>query len=422
MNHAAESMASRPPGRGGLYRRLVLNRLAGLERGALRIDDGLDRLMLGTASAGQPCPGIRVHDQAFYRHVALGGGTGAGEAYIEGLWDCDDLVGALRLLARNRDALARLDSGPARLAAPLLRGWHALRRNTRGGSRRNIAAHYDLGNELFRLFLDDDLVYSSAVFEQEGMTLEQAQQAKFRRICGKLDLSAGHHVLEIGSGWGGFALHAARHHGCRVTTTTISREQYELARRRVADAGLADRVTVLLEDYRDLGGQYDRLVSIEMVEAVGHQYLDTFFRHCGKLLKDDGAMLLQAITIEDHRYRQALRRVDFIKRFVFPGCFIPSASALLGAAARTSDLRLINMEDIGPSYAATLACWRERFEANAEQVTRLGYPPRFLRLWRFYLAYCEAGFHERAIGDAQMLLVRPGNRRGQLAPPMEPRA
>lgn len=418
MNTTAESVRQRPSTRAeaGVFRRLVLRRLGGLSKGAIRITDPVGETTLGEGHAWADAPEIRVHDLAFYRYLALAGGSGAGEAYIEGMWDCEELVEALRVLARNRELLIRVDSGPARIAAPLLRAWHALRRNTRSGSRRNIAAHYDLGNELFRLFLDDNLMYSSAVFENPAMTLEEAQQAKLWRICRKLSLSPEHHVLEIGTGWGGFAIFAAQHYGCRVTTATISREQYDLARKRVDAAGLSDRITVLLQDYRDLTGEYDRLVSIEMVEAVGHQYLDVFFGRCGNLLKDDGMMLLQAITIEDHRYRSALKRVDFIKRFVFPGCFIPSASALLSSVARVTNLRLFHMEDIGPSYAETLTRWRLRFEANRDAVERLGYPQRFVRLWRFYLAYCEAGFRERAIGDAQMVLVKPGNRREPILP------
>lgn len=414
-----ETAAMRSPAHARLLRRLVLRRLDHLSGGTVAIIEPTGRTTVGRGDAGTPSHEIRVHDSAFYRHLAMGGGTGAGEAYIEGLWDCDDLAGLLGLLARNRDALEAINHGAARAGAFLLQGWHALNRNTRTGSARNIAAHYDLGNELFRLFLDEELNYSSAVFEHPGMTLAEAQHAKQERICRKLDLRPGHRVLEIGTGWGAFALHAARHQGCHVTTATISREQYEMATRHVAEAGLGGRVTVLLSDYRDIEGQFDRLVSVEMVEAVGHQYLDTFFRRCGDLLRPDGAMLLQAITIEDHRYRKALKRVDFIKRFVFPGCFIPCASELLASAARNSDLRLFHMEDIGPSYAETLAHWRHRFEANRSRVAALGYPERFLRLWRFYLAYCEAGFRERAIGDAQMLFTRPGNRRGQIVPPWE---
>ena len=291
-----------------------------------------------------------------------------------------------------------------------MRAWHALRRNTRTGSRRNIAAHYDLGNDFFRLFLSEDLMYSSALYAGADDTLEAASTRKLDRICEKLQLSPGDHVVEIGTGWGGFALHAARTRGCRVTTTTISREQHALASQRIAEAGLQERVTVLLSDYRDLQGQYDKLVSIEMVEAIGAHYMQAYFATLGRLLKPDGLGLVQAITIEDHRYAQALRSVDFIKRHIFPGSFIPSIAALLDAKSRSTDLALVHLEDFGPSYARTLHDWRERFTANREQARAQGYDERFLRMWAFYLAYCEGGFLERSIGVAHLLLAKPGYR------------
>jgi cyclopropane-fatty-acyl-phospholipid synthase len=385
----------------------------------LTLRDALGEVVLGTPAthaADTLHAGIEVLDAGFYRALATQGSVGAGESYMDGLWHCDDLVSLVRILVRNRALSDAVDSGIAHLGGMLLKGWHALRRNTRGGSRRNIAAHYDLGNPLFRLFLSDDLMYSSAIYAREDDTLEAASFRKLERICRKLELRPSDHVIEIGSGWGGFALHAASRYGCRVTTTTISREQYDLARQRVAAAGLGDRVEVLLEDYRDLKGRYDKLVSIEMVEAIGHQYLETYFATAARLLKDDGMALVQAITIEDHRYRQALRSVDFIKRFIFPGSFIPALSALLGAAASASDLRAFNVEDIGPSYALTLKSWRKRFLAHLPEVRALGYDERFIRMWEFYLAYCEGGFRERSIGDVQLLLVKPGCRRAPWLP------
>ena len=359
---------------------------------------------------------LRVNDAAFYRAVAGNGSVGAGESYIEGHWECDDLVALIRMLARNRDLLDAMETGLARLGGLAMRALHAVRRNTRRGSRDNVAAHYDLGNDFFRSFLDDNLMYSSAIFAGPDESLDTASARKLERICDKLALSPSDRVIEIGSGWGGFALHAARTRGCHVTTATISREQYELANERVGAAGLGDRIEVVLADYRDLAGRYDKLVSIEMVEAIGHQYLDAYFKRVGALLQDDGMALIQAITIEDHRYRQALRSVDFIKRYIFPGCFIPSISAMLAAAARASDLKLYNLEDIGPSYALTLAAWRERFQRARGEIRALGYDEHFLRRWDFYFAYCEGGFRERSIGDVQMLLVKPGCRRGQFVP------
>jgi cyclopropane-fatty-acyl-phospholipid synthase len=402
-----------------LLRARVLDLLRGLRDCALLLREGGESLAVATpapASRSTLRACLRINDPAFYRRTALNGSVGAAEAYMDGLWDCDDLVALVRILVRNRDRLDAMERGPARVAGAAMRAWAALRRNTHAGSRRNIAAHYDLGNEFFRLFLDDNLMYSSALFASDQESLEVASARKLERICDKLELSPRTRVIEIGSGWGGFALHAARHHGCHVTTTTISHEQYQLARSRVAAAGLQDRVEVVLADYRTLSGRYDRLVSIEMIEAIGHQYLDTYFRKVGELLTDDGMALIQAITIEDYRYAQALRSVDFIKRHVFPGSFIPSLSAMLAAAARVSDLKLFNLEDIGPSYALTLRAWRERFLSRREQVRALGYPERFVRMWEFYLAYCEGGFIERATGDVQMLLTKPGARRRQFVP------
>ena len=419
-------------------RNRLVGQLQGLQGGTVSITDALGTLTLGESSgAAQPLHvHAKVHAPDFYRQIAMNGSVGAGEAYMDGWWECDDLVALVRLLVRNRDLLDGMETGLARLGGMAMRGLHTLKRNTRLGSRRNIAAHYDLGNQLFALFLDQNMMYSSAIFaaadesigtESLGMeslgaeslgaeSLERASRRKLDRICRKLDLCRSDRVIEIGTGWGGFALYAAQHYGCHVTTATISREQYDLARQRIAAAGLQDRVTVLLQDYRDLRGTYDKLVSIEMIEAIGSRYLNTYFEKCAALLAPDGLALIQAITIEDHRYRQALRSVDFIKRHVFPGSFIPCVSAILGASARASDLRLINLEDIGPSYAITLRHWRRRFLANLDAVRKLGYDERFVRMWEYYLCYCEGGFLERSIGNAQLLLARPGNRRAQFVP------
>ena len=397
-------------------RQRVLAGLSGLRQGQLRIVDGQGCVLLGTADGPDPIHAtLTIHDPDFYRQVALGGSVGAGESYMDGQWSSDDLVALVRLLVRNRDLLDGMEGGLARLGGWALRAWHALRRNTRSGSRRNIAAHYDLGNPLFRIFLDAEMMYSSAMFAP-GDTLDQASQRKLARICTKLDLRPSDHLLEIGTGWGGMALYAARHHGCRVTTTTISREQHALATERVARAGLADRVTVLLEDYRELRGRHDKLVSIEMIEAIDHQYLDTYFSRCAALLEPGGLALVQAITIEDHRYEQALRSVDFIKRHVFPGSFIPCVGAMTQSAARAGQLRLLNLEDFGPSYAETLRHWRTRFLDRLDEVRGLGYDERFVRMWEFYLCYCEGGFLERSISDVQLLFARSDNRRAQYLP------
>jgi cyclopropane-fatty-acyl-phospholipid synthase len=349
-----------------------------------------------------------LHPQTF-ADAAFGGTVGGGEAYIRGLWRASDLTGLVRLFVLNRTAMEGMEGATAFIAGPLRRVLHWFNRNSVDGSRRNIAAHYDLGNDLFALFLDPTMAYSCAVFERDDATLHEAQLAKYERICRKLRLGPGDHLLEIGTGWGGLALHAARHYGCRVTTTTISREQHDWARERFAAAGLLDagQVTLLLEDYRNLSGRYDKLVSVEMIEAVGHQYLDTYTARCSALLEPHGAMLLQAITIQDQIYRQALRSVDFIQRFIFPGSFIPSVSAITDSLRRVTDLKLSHLEDIGPHYATTLLRWRENFMSRLAEVRALGYPETFVRMWEFYLCYCEGGFRERQIGDVQMLLTKP---------------
>ncbi len=403
---ATPKLTPKPTFLEGMARRLVLKRLAGLEQGRVTLIDGSHARTYGQGDHALRAT-VRVHDPRFYSEIAFGGSIGAGEAYMQGYWSVDDLTALMRILLINRGVLDGMEGGAARLTVPLQKALHWASRNTRDGSRRNIAAHYDLGNALFELFLDPTMMYSSAIFDQPGMTLEQASIAKLDRICRRLDLQPQDHLLEIGTGWGGLALHAARHYGCRVTTTTISSQQYELANQRVQAAGLADRITLLREDYRDLTGTYDKLVSIEMIEAVGHQFYDAYFQKCGALLKPQGMMLLQAITIADQRYQAARREVDFIQRHIFPGSCIPSVTVMTDAITRTTDMRVFGLEDIGPHYATTLRHWRENFFARLDQVRALGYPEEFIRMWEFYLCYCEAGFTERAIGDVQMLLVKP---------------
>ncbi len=409
MNNLTPSVAL--PRAGALdafLRRRLLAQLAPMHDGQLRVRDAFGEVLLGDGQ-GPLQATVTIDDPAFYRKVAAQGSVGAGESYIHGDWRCDDLVALVRLLVRNRDLLDGMERGPARAAGWLLRGWNRLRRNSREGSRRNIAAHYDLGNDFFALFLSPDLMYSSALYAQADEPLEVASTRKLDRICQQLQLQPGDRVVEIGTGWGGFAVHAACHYGCHVTTTTISAEQHALAVQRVQDAGLQERVTVLMQDYRDLQGQFDKLVSIEMIEAIGAEFLDTYMGTLQRLLKPDGVALLQAITIEDHRYEQARRSVDYIKRFVFPGSFIPSINAIMTAKTRASDLQLIAQQDFGHSYALTLRAWRQRFLAQRAAVQAQGFDERFCRMWEFYLAYCEGGFLERSIGVSHLLLARPGH-------------
>lgn len=391
-------------------RKAVRTRLRAIRLGSLTLIDGEEVEHYGETSAALRAT-VYVESPRFYRALALRGPLGGAESYMEGHWKCDDLTAVVRVLAVNREAVAALDPVLVRWIRPSLALLARLRGNTRAASRRDIAAHYDLGNEFFELFLDPTLTYSSGIFESPGSTMEQASVAKFERICRKLQLGPDDHVLEIGTGWGGFALHAAKHHGCRVTTTTISRRQYELACRRVAEAGLADRVDVRLEDYRDLRGCYDKIVSIEMIEAVGHAHLETFFRVCGELLRPEGAMLLQAITIPERDYRAHTRSVDFIKRYIFPGGELVSVGATNHAASQGGNLQLSHLEDLSPHYAETLRRWRHRMFQNMSRIRQLGLSESFLRMWEFYLCYCEGGFEERQIGVVQALFEKSGARR-----------
>lgn len=395
---------------GALGRGLLLRQLQRLQHGQLTLVEAGREHTFGRAT--ERCAlhaTIHVNDPRFHAELAFGGSVGAGEAFMAGDWWTDDLVAAVRILLANREVIDGLDAGGASWLAGLSRrALHAAARNTRAGSRRNIAAHYDLGNDFFALMLDPSMMYSCAFYEHEGQSLEAAQLAKLDRICRKLDLGPQDHLLEIGTGWGGLALHAASRYGCRVTTTTISREQHTLARERIAAAGLGERVTVLLQDYRDLRGRYDKAVSVEMIEAVGHHYFDAFFRQCAGLLKPGGTLLLQAITIDDRQYEAARDSVDFIKRHIFPGCCIPSVAALSRSALQAAPLRLVDLEDIGPHYATTLADWRRNLQANAGLLRALGYGDVLQRMFEFYLGYCEGGFAERALGNVQMVLQRTG--------------
>ncbi|MBK9383605.1 MAG: class I SAM-dependent methyltransferase [Planctomycetes bacterium] len=398
-------------------RALVHRDLARLQQGSLRVVDALGENDYG--DRGGPRAELRILDPRCYGRFVRGGSTAAAQAYIDGWWNADDLTALVRVFVRNISLSDRMESPLARLAMQLARLGHWLRRNTPRGSRRNIAAHYDLGNELFSLFLDPTLSYSCAVFEREDMTLEEAQIAKLDRICRKLDLRPGETLVEIGTGWGGLALHAARRYGVRVVTTTISREQAELAALRVREAGLDSRIEVRRQDYRALRGSFDKLVSIEMIEAVGHRFYPAYFASLQRLLKPEGLALIQAITIRDDRYELARRNVDFIQRAIFPGSCIPSISALLSAAAKASDLRLVHLEDLTPHYVRTLELWRERLLARADEAAALGFGPEFLRAWEYYFCYCAGGFAERNISDVHLLLARPRNERACLLQPLE---
>ena len=346
---------------------------------------------------------IEVHDKKLLELMFKNGVLGAAEAYIAGYWSSENLVELIQILARNRDVLDKMNQNIISQASQvLLKAWYKSRKNSVDGSRKNIAEHYDLSNDFFKLFLDPSMMYSSAMFKDAEMTLAQASDYKKEIICQKLQLKPLDHVVEIGSGWGGFAIYAAQHYGCKVTTITISQAQYDEAVQRIQAAGLSHRVEVQLKDYRQLQGKFDKLVSIEMIEAVGEQFLPTYFKQCRALLKPQGLALIQAITIEDARYKKALDTVDYIKRYIFPGSFIPCISVLIQTASEQK-LRLKQLEDIGQSYAQTIHHWRKNFLDAKAQVLALGFDENFIRMWDFYLCYCEGGFKEGVISDVHLL-------------------
>jgi cyclopropane-fatty-acyl-phospholipid synthase len=350
---------------------------------------------------------VRVHDPAAWRALARRGSRGLGESYADGMWDCDDLVSLVRIAARE---VPRLD----RVRAPFAPLRNALtartRLNTRARARDQISAHYDLGNELFALFLDETMTYSCGVFETPETSLREAQEAKLDMVCRKLELDPGDHLVEIGTGWGSLALHAAGEYGCRVTTTTLSREQHAVATARVREAGLDDRVNLLLRDYRDLRGRHSKLVSIEMIEAVGWQHFETFFDCCSRLLDRDGLMLLQAITVDDRAYEIEKSARTFSSEVIFPGGCLPSVAEIRRVTAAATDMRILDVDDISAGYPLTLRHWRENWLAAADEAAQLGAGARFIRLFEFYFAWCEGGFIERRIGDVQALFAKPGAR------------
>lgn len=390
-------------------RNRILAKLDKLVGGKVVLQDEWGEVELGQSNASQQIH-IQVFNSAFYLEMVLGGSNGAAAAYRSGYWNSDDLTGLFSLFIRNIDLLDSMESGLARTGMWWFRRWHSRRANTREGSQKNIHDHYDLGNDFFALFLDETMTYSAGIFVNPTDTLKQASINKLDRICQKLDLDVKDKVIEIGTGWGSFAIHAAKYYGCHVTTTTISRQQYELARERVRAEGLSSQIELLLTDYRDLQGNYDKLVSIEMIEAVGHEYLPEYFKRCAGLLKPDGQMLLQAITMPDDRYEDYLKNTDFIQQFIFPGSCVPSFNAILDASVVRTDLQVSHVENIGPHYADTLRYWLENVVKNEERILALGYSRDFLRLWEYYLCYCEAGFRERYLGDLQILFSKPACR------------
>ena len=397
---------------GSFAKTQLLKRLRQMPRGYLLIEEGDELYSFGNPddNAGIKAK-IVIKDPSAYRDIAFGGSIGGAEAYMLGKWTTPSLLDVVRLMSINIDFLNEMDDSKPIVQRIADKLFHWLNRNTEKQARDNISRHYDLSNEFFALFLDPEMMYSSAIFPHAQADLDEAALYKLEVICRKLDLQPSDHLLEIGTGWGGLAIYAARNYGCRVTTTTISREQYATACRRVQEEGLERQITVLFEDYRNLQGKFDKLVSIEMIEAVGHEYYKQYFSGCAALLKDDGLMLLQAITIPDQRFEYAQKSVDFIQRYIFPGGSLPSHEVMLSTVKKHTDLLMVGMQEIGEDYAKTLEVWRERFMAKLDQVRDLGFDDYFIRMWNYYLCYCQGGFEERIIGTSQILFAKPDWRR-----------
>ncbi|MEX2980069.1 class I SAM-dependent methyltransferase [Serratia fonticola] len=405
MTDPAFALESDIPRNARIARWLLLRLLSGIREGSLTVREGQQTLHFGDESSALRAE-VQILAPGVYWRLLTGGSLAAAESWMEGEWETHQLTPLLQILALNGKVLGRLESGFRLLGNPMERLRHWTRRNYRKQARENISAHYDLGNEFYAHFLDEDLLYSSALFTADDQALSQAQQAKMERLCEQLALTSGDHLLEIGTGWGAMAEYAARHYGCRVTTTTLSREQYIWATERIARAGLQDRVQVLLCDYRDLTGEFDKLVSVEMIEAVGKRYLPDFFRTCQARLRPGGRMAIQAITIQDQRYHDYSKSVDFIQRYIFPGGFLPSITAMSELMTRHTDFVVRNLFDMGPDYARTLTHWRQRFLHAWQDIEKLGFDERFRRMWLYYFGYCEAGFNARTISVVQLTAER----------------
>ena len=391
-----------------LYKKIIHQRLSQIKDAHIIISDGKSINKYG--KPGNLSAKINILDSVFYKNIILGGTIGASESFIRGEWSSPNLTNVIRVLARNTEAQDKLENLFTLLSQPFLKVMHKLNENSVRGSKKNISRHYDLSNDFFSLFLDKNMMYSSAIYKSRKTSLEDASTNKLDVICKKLNLKKTDHVIEIGTGWGGFAIYATKNYGCKVTTTTISIEQYKFAKQKIKEAGLGKKIKVLLKDYRLLKGQYDKLVSIEMIEAVGYQFYDEYFKIIGQLLKIDGEALIQAITIKDQRYSKAIQSVDFIQKYIFPGSCIPSITAIQNSLTSSTDLVINDIRDIGHHYARTLADWRKRFLKNKQEIRKLGFDNKFLRMWLFYFAYCEGGFEEKVISDIHLHITKPGYR------------
>ena len=392
-------------------RDLLFRILRNIKVGTLTIHDGEEVFRIGDDKRPEaPHADVTIHNHRTYWRVLSGGTIASGEAYIDGDWSSRNLTEVTRLFSANMATMLAMKDNQHWWTSLALKVAHFGNRNTQDGSKKNISAHYDLGNDFFGLFLDPTMMYSAAVFPRHDATLEEASRHKLDLICQSLELKPSDELIEIGTGWGGMAIHAAQNYGCKVTTTTISREQYEHTCAEVERLGLSDQITVLCEDYRNLTGKFDKLVSIEMIEAVGHEFYESYFRCVSDLLKPDGKAVIQAITIPDQRYDLARTSVDYIKRYIFPGGCLPSLKVIGENLAKHTDLQMIDLRDITRDYALTLEAWHHAFLEQLDKVRDMGFDDRFIRMWRFYLSYCEGGFRERIIGTFQITMAKPGYR------------
>ena len=389
-----------------IYKKLVTKAFSSIETGQVVLIEGNERTVFGDPSSVLKAT-IIVNDKAMYKAFALSGSVGAGEAYILGHWSCDNLTSFIEIFAINEKQLDEFEKKFAFFSNIAHRFNHIKNKNSESGSKKNIVAHYDLGNDLYESFLSKEMLYSSAVYPTKEATLEEAQQYKLKRICEQVELQKNDSVIEIGTGWGAFAIYAATHYDCHVTTTTISDEQHDYVANKISELGLTNKITLLKLDYRQLRGKYDKLVSIEMIEAVGHEYLPSFFTQCGELLKDDGAMLIQAITIGDQRYKHYLKNSDFIQQYIFPGGCLPSLNEMSEQIKNNTDMVIHTVNDIGAHYARTLADWRTRFIKSWPDLDRSKFDERFYRLWLFYFAYCEGAFRARATSTVHLMGRKP---------------
>ena len=410
---SSTTIKSKPSILAKIFKNLILSQFRKINHGCIILNEGNKKIIFGDQGSSLNAE-VNIYSDEFYILAGSGGDLGIAEAYAAGYWDADDMVKLIQIVIKNQEVQKSLEGGLAKLISPINRYIHRSRRNTVSGSKENIVAHYDLSNEFFQTWLDKSMTYSCAIFEPEDLSLFDASKEKLDRICRKLNIQADDHVVEIGTGWGSFAVHAAKEYGCRVTTTTISNQQHAYVSDLIEKEDLKDKITLLKNDYRELKGQYDKLVSIEMIEAVGYNFIQQFFQTCSDLLKPNGLMAIQGITYHEQGFDNHLNSVDFIKKYIFPGSNLVSVNHVLSVIKNFTDLSLVHLEDITKYYAETLKLWREKYKEEMSKIKKMGYSDEFLRMWDYYFIYCEAGFRERFIGDVQLVMAKPKNKNIQI--------